>query len=59
MELALVRADLDGVPKAAEDFGIAEPILDAWRENTRLALEVLDFLHPLPLSFAKQSRSND
>ena len=37
---ALARADRDGLAKAALDFGIAESMLDAWRENARLADEV-------------------
>jgi hypothetical protein len=63
MEQALVRADLDGVPKAAEDFGIAEALLDSVRENTRLAHEIVDLLHSPALSFtqrfAKQTPSKD
>jgi len=63
MEQALARADLDGVPKAAADFGIAEAILDSVRENTRLAHEVVDLLPSPTLSFAKrfaeQSPSHD
>ena len=61
MEQALLRADLDGVPKAAADFGIAEAILDSVRENARLAHEVVDLLHSPAINFAKrfaeQSRS--
>lgn len=34
------RADRDGVPKAAADFGIAESTLEAWRENSRLVDEM-------------------
>jgi len=37
---AVLRADRDGIPKAAADFGIAESTLDAWRENIRLGNEV-------------------
>ena len=54
MEQALARADLDGVPKAAADFGIAEAILDSVRENSRLAHEVVDLLHSPALSFAQR-----
>ncbi len=54
MEQALARADLDGVPKAAADFGIAEAILDSVRENTRLAHEVVDLLHSPAIRFAQQ-----
>jgi hypothetical protein len=63
MEQALARADLDGVPKAAADFGIAEAILDSVRENARLAHEVVALLHSPALSFAqrftKQVKSKD
>ena len=54
MEQALARADLDGVPKAAEDFGIAEAILDSIRENTRLSHELVDLLHSPAIGFAKR-----
>ncbi len=33
-------ADRDGVAKTAEDFGIPESTLEAWRENFRLIDEV-------------------
>ena len=62
MEQALARADLDGVPKAAEDFGIAEAILDSVRENARLSHEVVDLLqspanNSFAQTFAKQAYS--
>lgn len=40
-EQVLRRADRDGVPKVAQDIGITEPILTAWRENARMKDEVL------------------
>lgn len=40
IEQAVQRADRDGVPKAAADFGIPESTLEAWRENLRLVDEV-------------------
>jgi len=34
-ELALERADSDGIPKAANDLGLAESILYNWRAKRR------------------------
>jgi hypothetical protein len=39
-EQAVQRADRDGVPKAAADFGIPESTLDEWREKRRMVDEV-------------------
>lgn len=46
----LERADRDGIPKAAEDFGISESILCSWQENTRLEDEVM-FLNQAAQNF--------
>jgi len=41
---ALIRADRDGIPKAAEDLGINETLLHAWREHARLQAEEMTLL---------------
>ena len=36
-EQALERADRDGIPKVAQDLGLAEAMLYSWRAKRRLA----------------------
>jgi transposase-like protein len=38
-ELALERADKDGIPKVAQDLGLAESMLYSWRSKRRQTLK--------------------
>ncbi|WP_411726148.1 transposase [Methyloglobulus sp.] len=52
------RADRDGVPKAAQDLGLAEPVRCSWRAKRRQAGRPFEGQKPRQAELARLKRDN-
>lgn len=57
-EQALVRADKDGIPKVAQDLGLAEPMLYNWRAKRRQTGQPFEDQKPQQAELSRLKRGN-